>query len=1232
MFYSNVKKLVELPASPLGFLKNFCRRDEKSDFDRNNDISRGSPGRRSLREHKNHGLQGIKSRYRSEPALPFSDEPQHVITAATLPEILMASLHHQQVHVTSSEPHSHSPHHHSDRSRPNSASEPPSSPREGKRKRLTHEASSPNVTAKQRKHSAGAKGRHSIVIEPPKICTAWDANSQSDIAQSRSDTSSLHSEISVESFVELDEKALKKIKYIVEELIMTEKTYMQDLQDIVMGYMAPMELCDDLFEPSTVKDIFINIKPIGDFHLNFLEKLDEYKKDLDLLANCFLTKESEEGFALYNEFCRKVPRSLDLIAGMMKDPQTLQFIQDCKQQLNHFFPLSEFLHRPIQRILKYPLLLRDLQKYTAGTKYASCIDAALDKITGVAIHINKVKRVQELESHEILGWTGEPLLEYGVLKLEQAFKVNGTDGRYLFLFEKLLLFTKQKDGKYQYKAHLLPSDIGMTEGDKNEVKFEIEKFKAQKRTKFVVQAPSLDIKATWVYEIKRSVLENQDNITPQMREVLLKGIPSMDKTNQFNDILHNSKYTSFIYLQGFEQNDDEENGPPTPDLDSVSQNQVISPNLKSPPPESTFTYSSPSPDRQIHDDSGIEDPPSNPPTKNTVDYSSLDVKAIKDRWKQQEKLASSNTAPVRNFHRRMSPAIAAKLETWPVPDADDPAEIIKRNSKVIPLSSGNVHKSASGDDVAKPCLARISHLQEAKEKAGPLKRDIKSLIAEDAAKSQTHYDMLSPDSNNHPDCEGGNLFSALDNSRHHVVSPKQSNGSDDVFLSSENKSSNTMKTNLNDKKDNKKWKDQEPLELSDNDEMIVKFTKGCNISGTNTAKRNSFLIEKDLQKTVPNFTPQSSDSETASESEATAARVDKIKRMANKHKQKIKAETDHDTELDGSLTDTLMGLYDQQSSKYRTPSPFEDHEMVNKMASLSTKDETSGRTTRTATTKDTDDKTLTRDENTLTRDKDTLTRENITYKGSSLIRGGTPDNDNEIVMKPIRDTASPRTLTRNRLHRRAQKRGGKSDSDSESESTSSGSKSSSAIRSFGLQKPSANRSNSGSPVVKSDSAGSVQSYRSRTGSNKAEQKSSNTTKPVPGSVVQSATVKKAALRARNPSFNQDDNPFLKGVPCTRTDSDPVKSVRAQPDDSSARRSVGTPTKSVPIDSPVGRSRGTRHCSEGIAADRRSAYLSAAQSSTNSSKNDSDPEIQELNSIRSSQLVARMKSQFQANSK
>ena len=57
---------------------------------------------------------------------------------------------------------------------------------------------------------------------------------QKPLPQTRSDTSSLKSELSVDSFVELDEKTLTKIRYIVEELITTEKVYMQDLQDILM--------------------------------------------------------------------------------------------------------------------------------------------------------------------------------------------------------------------------------------------------------------------------------------------------------------------------------------------------------------------------------------------------------------------------------------------------------------------------------------------------------------------------------------------------------------------------------------------------------------------------------------------------------------------------------------------------------------------------------------------------------------------------------------------------------------------------------------------------------------------------------------------------------------------------------------------------------------------------------------------------------------------------------------
>lgn len=51
MFYSNVKKLCDLPASPFGFLKNFCRREDKVDYD-GLEFKRDSPGRRSLRSYE----------------------------------------------------------------------------------------------------------------------------------------------------------------------------------------------------------------------------------------------------------------------------------------------------------------------------------------------------------------------------------------------------------------------------------------------------------------------------------------------------------------------------------------------------------------------------------------------------------------------------------------------------------------------------------------------------------------------------------------------------------------------------------------------------------------------------------------------------------------------------------------------------------------------------------------------------------------------------------------------------------------------------------------------------------------------------------------------------------------------------------------------------------------------------------------------------------------------------
>lgn len=57
-----------------------------------------------------------------------------------------------------------------------------------------------------------------------------------------------------------------RIGHIVQELISTEKNYIKDLMDILMGYLDPMQ-DSGMFSEEQLSDIFINIREIGSFHV-----------------------------------------------------------------------------------------------------------------------------------------------------------------------------------------------------------------------------------------------------------------------------------------------------------------------------------------------------------------------------------------------------------------------------------------------------------------------------------------------------------------------------------------------------------------------------------------------------------------------------------------------------------------------------------------------------------------------------------------------------------------------------------------------------------------------------------------------------------------------------------------------------------------------------------------------------------------------------------------------------
>lgn len=105
------------------------------------------------------------------------------------------------------------------------------------------------------------------------------------------------------------------------------------------------------------------------------------------------------------------------------------------------------------------------------TEGRKAIGAALDAMTGIAKHINAMKRrhehavrVQEIQSL-LYGWPGPDLTTSGELVAEGRFRMRGAKApRHAFLFDRMLLLTKKKeDGLLVYKAHimvqlLLPSE------------------------------------------------------------------------------------------------------------------------------------------------------------------------------------------------------------------------------------------------------------------------------------------------------------------------------------------------------------------------------------------------------------------------------------------------------------------------------------------------------------------------------------------------------------------------------------------------------------------------------------------------------------------------------------------------------------------------------------------------------------------------------------------------------
>ncbi|XP_057638484.1 pleckstrin homology domain-containing family G member 3 isoform X5 [Chionomys nivalis] len=315
---------------------------------------------------------------------------------------------------------------------------------------------------------------------------------------------------------------------VVREIVETERMYVQDLRSIVEDYLLKIIDTPGLLKPEQVSALFGNIESIYALNSQLLRDLDSCNSDPVAVASCFVERSQE--FDIYTQYCNNYPNSVAALTECMQDKQQAKFFRDRQALLQHSLPLGSYLLKPVQRILKYHLLLQEIAKHFDEEEDGfEVVEDAIDTMTCVAWYINDMKRrhehavrLQEIQSL-LINWKGPDLTTYGELVLEATFRVHRVrNERTFFLFDKILLITKKRGDHFVYKGHIPCSSLMLIESTRDSLCFTVTHYKHSKQ-QYSIQAKTVEEKRSWTHHIKRLILENHHATIPQKaKEAILE--------------------------------------------------------------------------------------------------------------------------------------------------------------------------------------------------------------------------------------------------------------------------------------------------------------------------------------------------------------------------------------------------------------------------------------------------------------------------------------------------------------------------------------------------------------------------------------------------------------------------------------------------------------------------------------------------------------------------------------
>lgn len=257
----------------------------------------------------------------------------------------------------------------------------------------------------------------------------------------------------------------ERIELLQNEFLVTEEHYVKYLQILHDVFLVPIE-SSGVLTPEQVDILFSRVRTqLLQIHKSLLAALQQRTPETSF-SDCLLN--FVPYLKLYTDYVNNHPQATQLLFEMTANNKkfatlikSIEAQPECEVQ-----DLSSFLIKPIQRLPRYELLLRDMVKYSTDQQEHLKLSKLFETVKKINAYINESKRrrdnsskVFEIQSNLIQGTTKFTLYEQqrmyvreDTLQVRKVKKGNKLKKHHVFLFSDILLDTvRTKEGKFKLR-------------------------------------------------------------------------------------------------------------------------------------------------------------------------------------------------------------------------------------------------------------------------------------------------------------------------------------------------------------------------------------------------------------------------------------------------------------------------------------------------------------------------------------------------------------------------------------------------------------------------------------------------------------------------------------------------------------------------------------------------------------------------------------------------------------